>query len=104
MQKPERVRSKTNLEFEMIQWQGNNEAAVRQFVANDNNIHFDGGVLQVWNEHVESWMNVPVWNWIMKGSYGELNSISDKVKIRLYESVNTNPILEREPQSQDPQS
>ena len=49
-----------------IQWRGDNEGAVRNFVLDDTMLQFkDGGILRVWNQMDMSWIDCPVFHYVV---------------------------------------
>jgi hypothetical protein len=58
-----------------IQWT-NNEPYIREFIGEDKSIRFPHGRFEVWNNEQGSWINVPMWHYVYKGTRGELGVLS----------------------------
>jgi len=74
MKEPIVLRSKVR-EFLAIQWT-NNEPYMREFVGDDKSLRFPNGRFEVWNNEQSSWINVPMWHYVYKGTRGELGVLS----------------------------
>lgn len=81
---------------EAIQWTGDNEPFIRQFVADNSLLRFPDGKLEVWNSEEMSWSNVPHLHWVIKGLKGEFYPCSAEVLNRSYNViVEADPIVEK---------
>lgn len=73
--------------YQAIQWI-KNESDIRRFVGNDAHLRFPAeGRLEVFNDQEQSWMNVPLFHYVVVGIMGELFPISIEVLQRSYEVV-----------------
>jgi hypothetical protein len=72
--------------LEAIRWESN-EPEIREFVGNDRNLRFKDTGLEVWNKDTKTWENCPVFSFIVKGTKGELFTISPELFEKYYSII-----------------
>ena len=79
------IRARTiTREIEAFKWE-NNEPYLRDWIKDDNLIHFAGNMLEIWNSDIRDWVQCPMFFWIIRGIKGELYPISPEIFDRSYE-------------------
>lgn len=71
-------------EIEAIQWTGDNAHTIRAFVGAG---HFHAKNHQVWDYLQDTWVNVNMGDWIIRGMKGEFYPCADEVFRAKYEAV-----------------
>lgn len=51
--------------YTAIQWRGDNERDIRSFILDDSALNFRDEGLRVWNEMDKSWIECPVFHWLV---------------------------------------
>jgi hypothetical protein len=76
------------IRMQAMQWTGDNEEAIREFVKPDDVMKVkDGGIIRVWNREDKEWYEAPVFYYIIRGTKNEYSTCSAESFERHYEVI-----------------